>query len=87
MSAAHAIGELQQKDISRTNAAFHHVKNEVLAQFKSKILEGSLLTDIEAFFSNFKEDMVFYLGKVKNLLQPEDFTSLVEVILVKTSEL
>lgn len=79
MSAAHSIGELQQKDVSRTNAAFHHVKLQAFNQYKSKILESGLIGDIEAFFSNFKEDMVFYLGKVKQLLQPEDFKSLVEV--------
>jgi hypothetical protein len=79
MSSAHSIGELQQKDHSRINSAFHHIKNETLAQYKAKVHESTLVSDIEAFFANFKEDLIFYLGKVKSLLKPEDFKLLVDV--------
>lgn len=79
MSSAHSIGELQQKDHSRINSAFHHIKNETLSQYRSKVQESSLVADIEAFFMNFKEDLIFYLGKVKSLLHADDFKLLVDV--------
>lgn len=78
ISSADTIGELQREQL-KINDLFHAVKNQALETYSQKMGLTNLLTDIETFFTQFKDDLSFYLGKVKNLLKEDEFKLLVEV--------
>lgn len=78
VSSSLAVAGLQREQL-RLNDAFHTIKDQALRAYSTKLSETTLLTDLSIFFHQFKEDLAFYLGKVKLLVKESDFKVLVEV--------
>lgn len=79
MSSALAVTGLQKEQL-KLNDAFHAIKDQAITSYSKKLTDFPFLTDLTIFFGGFKEDMIFYLGKVKSLLKEEDFKVMVEVV-------
>lgn len=76
-SAAKTIAELQ-KENQKAGEFFQAMKSQAIKNAQKKLSESTLLAGFEGFFSQFKEDLSFYLVKVKALLKEEDYKVLLE---------
>lgn len=78
VSAANTLAEVKKENL-KPNEFFHSVKTQTLEAYYKKLSESSLLADLDAFFTQFKEDSVFFHTKVRGLLREEHYNLLVEV--------
>lgn len=78
ISSAQMISEVQKEQF-KLFEFFQLVKTQARKTYETKFSESSVNSDLNAFFSQFKDDMCFYLVKVKSLLKEQDYKLLVEV--------
>ena len=78
VSAANTLAEVKKENL-KPNEFFHSVKVQTLEAYYKKLADSSLLVDLDAFFSQFKDDLIFLNSKVKGLLREDHYSLLSQV--------